>query len=105
LTCTDGADVRVEVRGTEQQATGKFLDNGKVKAHLYTVLEMTKLLQNAGCEIMEVASMPTIINSLDEGKYHEEAKWKQLEALELNVCTEPELLGIGSQLLFVAKKV
>jgi hypothetical protein len=66
---------------------------------------LTGLLKEAGCEIMEVASTPTIINSLDESKYHAEEKWAKLKDLELATCTVPELLGIGSHLLFVARKV
>jgi len=90
---------------TNMYATNEFLNNGEVKAHLYTVTEMTGLLKEAGCEIMEVASTPTIINSLDEVKYREEEKWKKLKALEMKVCTVPELLGIGSHLLCVARKI
>lgn len=86
-------------------AASEFLNNGEVKARLYTVAELTGLLKGAGCEIIEVASTPTIISSLDEGQYHDEAKWRQLKALELSVCAVPELLGIGSHLLCVAKKV
>lgn len=86
-------------------ATSEFLNNGQLKARLYTAAELTGLLKSAGCEILEVASTPTIINSLDEGRYRVEAKWKKLKALELSVCTVPELLGIGSHLLCVARKV
>lgn len=86
-------------------SASEFLNNGEVKARLYTVAELTGLLKGAGCEIIEVASTPVIISSLDEGKYHQEMKWEKLKALELSVCTAPELLGIGSQLLCVARKV
>lgn len=85
--------------------TNEFLNDGEVKARLYTVTEMAGLLTQAGCEIVKVASTPTIINSLDESKYHEEARWEKLKALELKACTAPELLGIGSQLLYIARKV
>ena len=85
-------------------SANEFLNNGEVRAHLYTVAEMTKFIKEAGCEILEVASTPTIINSLDESKYHEEAKWAKLKSLEWAACTVPELLGIGSHLLCIAKK-
>jgi S-adenosylmethionine-dependent methyltransferase len=86
-------------------STSEFLNNGEVRAHLYTVTEMMGLIKEAGCEIMEVASTPTIINSLDESKYHDEERWAKLKALELAACTTPELLGIGSHLLCVARKI
>ena len=89
----------------EMYETNEFLNNGVVNAHLYTVTEMRELVQEAGCEIMELASTPTIINSLDESKYHDEKKWEELKALEFRVCTVPELLGIGSHLLCVARKI
>ena len=86
-------------------ATNEFLNDGEVKAHLYTVAEMSGLLTQAGCEIVEVASTPAIINSLDESKYHQKARWEKLKALELKACTVPELLGIGSQLLYIVRKI
>ncbi len=90
---------------TSLYETSEYLNNGEVKARLYTVAEMTGMLKQAGCEIVEVASTPTIINSLDERRYHQEENWEKLKALELRVCTVPELLGTGSHLLCIAKKV
>ncbi len=75
------------------------------KTHLYTVDEMTELLENAGCELLEVASTPTFTDTFDGSLYSEEEKWEQLKALELEVCTKPELLGMGHHLLFIARKV
>jgi hypothetical protein len=46
-----------------------------------------------------------IINSRDEAQYRTEEKWERLKALELKACQTPELLGIGTQLLCVAKKL
>jgi S-adenosylmethionine-dependent methyltransferase len=63
--------------------TGEYLNNGEVRARLYTVAEMVGMLKRAGCEIVEVASTPMIISSLDERRYHEEAGWEKLKALEL----------------------
>jgi ubiquinone/menaquinone biosynthesis C-methylase UbiE len=73
-------------------------------AHLYTVAELTRLLKEAGCEVLEVASTPTLMDSWDQSTYPEE-KWGKLKALELEVCTVPELLGTGHHLFCVAKKV
>ena len=89
----------------EMAASVEFLNNGQVRAHLYTVGEMRGLLEDAGCLTIEIASTPVIINSLDEVKYHEAGRWEKLKALELKLCTVPELLGIGSHLLFVATKL
>jgi ubiquinone/menaquinone biosynthesis C-methylase UbiE len=73
--------------------------------HLYTVDEMTELLRNVGCEILEVASTPTFTDTLDKSMYSsDQEKWEKLKALELEVCTTPELLGMGHHLLFVAQK-
>lgn len=77
----------------------------EVRSHLYTVAEVRELVSEAGCEPLELASTPVVINSLDESKYHSGEKWEKLKALELKVCTEPELLGIGTHLLCVARKM
>jgi ubiquinone/menaquinone biosynthesis C-methylase UbiE len=86
-------------------ATGEFLNNDQLKAHLYTVGEMRGLLEDAGCLTIEIASTPVVINSLDESKYHEAGRWERLKALEMRLCTIPELLGSGSHLLFIAEKL
>jgi ubiquinone/menaquinone biosynthesis C-methylase UbiE len=74
------------------------------RAHLYTVAELTGLLKEAGCEILEVASTPTLVDSWDQSTYPE-GKRNELMALELKVCTIPELLGMGHHLFCVAGKV
>jgi len=75
-------------------------------ARLYTVTEITGLLEEAGCEVVEVASTPTLMVSWGPNMYcEEEEKWKKLKALELRACTVPELLGIGHHLFCVARKV
>ncbi len=75
------------------------------RTHLYTVDEMTELLKNAGCEILEVASTPTFTDTIDKSMFSsDQEKWEKLKALELEVCTTPELLGMGHHLLFVARK-
>ena len=84
--------------------TSECYDGMGAKTHLYTVDEMTELLEEAGCEILEVASTPTFTDTLDKSMYYQDDKWEKLKALELEVCTLPELLGMGLHLLFVAKK-
>lgn len=74
------------------------------RAHLYTVTELTRLLEEAGCEVMEVASTPTLMDSWDQSTYPEE-KRSELMALELRVCTVPELLGMGHHLFCVVRKM
>jgi ubiquinone/menaquinone biosynthesis C-methylase UbiE len=74
------------------------------RTHLYTVDEMTGLLEKHGCEVLEVASTPTFGDTIDTRSYYEQGKWEELKRLELEVCTRPELLGMGLHLLFVARK-
>jgi len=52
-----------------------------------------------------VASTPTLAATIDKSLYGDEAEWQKLKALELEICTKPELLGMGAELLFVARKV
>jgi ubiquinone/menaquinone biosynthesis C-methylase UbiE len=82
------------------------------RTHLYTIEEMTELLESAGCEVLEIASTPTLADTIDKHAFFaelsEEAfqdKWKKLKALEMQLCTRPELLGVGLHLLFVARKI
>ncbi len=76
------------------------------RTHLYTVAEMTALLESAGCDILEVASTPTFSDTIEKSLYTSSPKkWEQLKALEFEVCKTPELLGMGLHLLFVAKKI
>ena len=84
--------------------TSECVDGMGARTRLYTVDEMTGLLQEAGCEVLEVASTPTFTDTIDKSIYYEKGKWKKLKALELEVCTAPELLGMGHHLLFVARK-
>ncbi len=75
------------------------------RTHLYTVNEMTALLEEHGCEVLDIASTPTLTDTFDTGAYMEdEQKWAKLKALDLELCTRPELLGMGLHLLFVARK-
>ena len=73
-------------------------------AHLYTVAEMTHLLTQAGCEILEVASTPILVNTWEQSAYPAE-QWQVLTELELKVCTLPELQGAGHHLLCIARKL
>lgn len=74
------------------------------RTHLYTVEEMTELLESHGCRVLEVASTPTFADTIDARVYQQGGEWEKLKALELEVCTRPELLGMGNHLLFVAIK-
>ena len=81
------------------------------RTHLYTVDEMTTLLESTGCEVLEVASTPTLADTIDKKAFFAELseqesrdKWERLKALEMQICTKPELLGVGLHLLFVARK-
>jgi ubiquinone/menaquinone biosynthesis C-methylase UbiE len=75
------------------------------RTHLYTVDEMTTLLKERGCPVLEVASTPTFGDTMDLDGYTADAdRWEKLKRLELALCTRPELLGMGLHLLFVARK-
>lgn len=73
------------------------------RTHLYTVSEMTELIEGAGCRVLEVASTPTLSDTFDQKLYSECDRWQALSELELALCTRPELLGMGLHLLFVAQ--
>ncbi len=75
--------------------------------HLYTVEEMSELLIREGCEVLEVASTPTLTDTIApvvREAYYQEGEWESLKELERSLCTRPELLGVGLHLLFVARK-
>lgn len=74
------------------------------KSRLFTVDELTGLLHEAGCEVLEMASTPVLIPWGNESQFANEEQWEQLKGLEMEVCTRPELLGTGYYLLCVAKK-
>ena len=71
---------------------------------IQTVDEMTGLLERNGCRVLEVASTPTLTDTVDATKFQQRGMWEKLKALELDLCTRPELLGMGLHLLFVATK-
>jgi len=73
-------------------------------AQLYTVAEMMQLLTEAGCEILEIASTPTLVNTWEQNTYSAE-QWQMLQELELKVCTLPELRGVGHHLICIAQKL
>ena len=74
------------------------------RTHLYTVDEMTAMLEAAGCDVVEVASTPTFADTMDADQYSAPAEWAKVKALELEMCTRNELLGMGPHLLIVARK-
>ncbi len=74
------------------------------RTHVYDVDEMKQLLEENGCEVLEIASTPTITDSVDKSQFYEPQKWRRLKRLELEICTKPELLGAGNHLLFIARK-
>jgi len=84
--------------------TGESICGMGPRTHLYTVAEMTELLVGQDCEVLEVASTPTFADTFDAGQYAERREWAKLKALEMEMCTKPELLGMGLHLLFVARK-
>jgi len=88
----------------EINRSGECYDGMGPRTHLYTVDEMSALLEDNGCEILEVASTPTFADTVNKSMYYEAQKWEQLKALEMEMCTKPELLGMGLHLLFVARK-
>lgn len=83
---------------------GRYEAGDGAYARLYTPTELTELVQGAGCEVLEVASTPVLVASWEESAWPEEA-WQALKTLELQVCTAPELLGIGHHLFCAARKV
>ncbi|NCO27673.1 MAG: hypothetical protein AUJ99_05950 [Caldisericum sp. CG2_30_36_11] len=74
------------------------------RTHVYDIDEMKQLLEENGCEVLEIASTPTIIDTVDKEQFYEPKKWAKLKKLGIKICTKPELLGIGNHLLFIAKK-
>jgi len=65
---------------------------------------MASLLAGQGCQVLEVASTPTLADTLDAGLYAEPERRAGLKRLELDLCTRPELLGMGLHLLFLVRK-
>lgn len=92
-------DVAVDVYKAGQYEAGEGMF-----ARLYTVAELTALIEDAGCEVVEVASTPTLLDTWAQNEYLEKER-ERLKALELEVCTAPELLGMGHHLFCVARKV
>jgi ubiquinone/menaquinone biosynthesis C-methylase UbiE len=74
------------------------------RTHLYTIAEMRSLLEGNGCQLLEVASTPSLSDTVDVTAFINSGQWEQLKELELQICSQPELLGVGLHLLFVARK-
>jgi len=91
-------------RAVEVYEASEYEPGEGARARLYTVAELTGLLTEAGCDILEMVSTPTLVDSWDQSTYPE-GKRSKLKALELEVCTIPELLGMGHHLFCVARKV
>ncbi|MBN2053170.1 class I SAM-dependent methyltransferase [Candidatus Woesearchaeota archaeon] len=72
------------------------------RTHVYSIDEMKKLLQENGCAVLEIASTPTITDTVEKKPFY--SRWLSLKKLEMELCKKPELLGIGNHLLFIAKK-
>ena len=87
----------------EAYETAKYEAGEGAFARLYTPSELTGLIQAAGCEVVEIGSTPALLNSWSQGEYPPE-KREKLVALELKLCTLPELLGVGHHLFCVARK-
>jgi ubiquinone/menaquinone biosynthesis C-methylase UbiE len=88
----------------EVYEAGEYEAGEGIFARLYTASELTTLLKNAGCEIMEVGSTPILADSWEQNSYPKEKQQKLIE-LELKFCTLPELLGAGHHLFCVARKL
>ena len=88
----------------EAYQDGEYEASEGVFVRLYTVSEMKKLIQNAGCELVEIVSTPVLMDTWDHSGYPKEQQ-EALMGLELNVCTEPELLGMGHHLICIARKL
>jgi ubiquinone/menaquinone biosynthesis C-methylase UbiE len=74
------------------------------RTHLYTVSEMRSTLERNGCKLLDVASTPSLSDTIDVSQYINMQKWEDLKALEMEICSTPELLGVGLHLLFVVQK-
>jgi ubiquinone/menaquinone biosynthesis C-methylase UbiE len=74
------------------------------RTHVYDISEMKKLIEKNGCTIIEIASTPTISDTVNKKPFKNPKDWKKLKKLEMELCTKPELLGVGNHLLFIAKK-
>ena len=72
--------------------------------YVYSIKEMTKFLHDNSFETLKIASTPTITDTIDRSLFYEPHRWEQLKSLELSLCTQPELLGVGNHLLFVCRK-
>jgi len=72
------------------------------RTHVYSIDEMKRLLMDYGWKVLEIASTPTITDTVEKSKFY--SKWADLKKLEMELCTRPELLGVGNHLLFIAKK-
>ncbi len=100
-----------EAEGEDQlEAVKEICEAGKYEAgegafaRLYTVNELTELIREAGCEIIEIASAPILTTSWEQSSYTRENQ-ENLKELELKLCTVPELLGMGHHLFCVARKL
>ena len=86
-----------------------ILDSGETtcgmgpRTHLYTVQEMTDLLTDNGCEILEIVGTPPHSAAYDYGNFTGN-RWDELKELEIELCSQPEVLGAGLHLMFVARK-
>lgn len=72
-------------------------------AHLYTPTELAGLLAETGCEVLEMASTPVLVEGWEQNDFPAE-KRENLLALELKACGLPELHGAGHHLICVARK-
>jgi SAM-dependent methyltransferase len=95
----DLMDAAAEVyrEGQYEAAEGVF-------ARLYTASDLSRLVRDAGCDILLMGSTPTLLSSWDQDDFPV-AQRPALIALEREVCTEADLLGAGSHLFCVARKL
>jgi ubiquinone/menaquinone biosynthesis C-methylase UbiE len=87
----------------ETYRNGEYEAAEGVTARLYTVTELTRLVETAGYEVLTMASTPILFPSWHQDTYPEKDR-EELMQLEMEMCTKPELLGMGHHLICVARK-
>jgi SAM-dependent methyltransferase len=103
--------LRLRLAQGRLEEAGEILRTGETdcgmgpRTHLYTVAQMRSLLEENGCQLLEVASTPSLSDTVDVTPFIKADQWEQLKELELQICSRPELLGVGLHLLFVARKL
>lgn len=75
--------------------------------HLFTASELVSLLEESGCRVLEVASVPCLGSALYERLEEigqDEVAWANLIDLEDRASTQSGLLDVGASLLVAAER-